>query len=317
MTRLWLAVLLCMVYGVSFARGEPEEDTFLWRVSKNGPTSYLLGTVHVGPVNGKLPEQYVELIKHVESVVVESNSDETESPDYLQDLATMNDMMYETNPLHKTIGDVRIVLINRALKQGEEPLQIDRNTRMQPWAVWAMLESMYSPKGYSYQYGIDNLLIQEAKKQSKQVVALERLEGMRYMESVPEDKVIRRLDKMIAHHKAILQEEIELVTQYQRQEAKQIWADINNPVKQMRYVSKKDQAYWNDFLFDRLLTERNQTWLNKLVTILPQKPALVAVGSAHLFGEQGLILRLRQIGYKVEPILLNSKQKEVKSVAVN
>ena len=53
------------------------------------------------------------------------------------------------------------------------------------------------------------------------------------------------------------------------------------------------------------------------MTILPQKPALVAVGSAHLFGEQGLILRLRQIGYKVEPILLNSKQKEVKSVAVN
>ena len=304
MKRLF-TIWLLLVASVAHARGTPEADTFLWQVSKEGrPVSYLLGTIHIGKVNDTLPEPYLTALRQVNRLVVESNSNDTESPGYQQDLAAMQSMLYESNPLHKTIGDVRIILINRALRKGQEPLQIDRSTHMQPWAVWMMLESMYSPKNYSYRYGIDNLLIQAAKKQNKPVVALERLEGMRYIESVPEEKVVRRLDKIIAHHNAILQEEADLVEQYQQQQAKQIWADINNPNKQMRYISKQDRAYWEDFMFNRLLAERNQNWLGKLVVMLPEQPTLVAVGAAHLFGEQGLILRLRQIGYRVEPLLL-------------
>ena len=305
MTRLWAFILMC-VCSATWARGEPEADTFLWRVSQAGrPTSYLLGTIHIGPVKGSLPLRYKAVVNQVGQVVVESNGDDTESPDYQRDLAAMYDMMYESNPLHETLGDTRIALLNRVLKQGEEELKIDRNTPMQPWAVWVLMESMYSPKGYSYRYGIDNLLIQEAKNQGKPVISLEKLEGMRYMETVPEDKVVRRLDKMIVHHKAILQEEVDLIGQYQRQEAGKIWADLNNPTQQLRYISKQDHAYWQDFMFNRLLKDRNQVWLGKLVSMLPQRPTLVAVGAAHLFGEQGLILRLRQLGYRVEPVMVD------------
>ena len=63
------------------------------------------------------------------------------------------------------------------------------------------------------------------------------------------------------------------------------------------------KIFLQHLMYQQLLVERNQQWLVRLVEILPQQPTLVAVGAAHLFGEQGLILRLRQVGYRVEPVL--------------
>ena len=51
-------------------------------------------------------------------------------------------------------------------------------------------------------------------------------------------------------------------------------------------------------LRDALLVRRNQTWMPALLTALaaPDKP-LVAVGTAHLVGPDGLVAMLDQNGY--------------------
>ena len=53
---------------------------------------------------------------------------------------------------------------------------------------------------------------------------------------------------------------------------------------------------------DILLYHRNQNWVKKLKTLLPQKSILVAVGAGHLPGEKGVINLLRKEGYKVTPV---------------
>ena len=79
-------------------------------------------------------------------------------------------------------------------------------------------------------------------------------------------------------------------------------------MREIRTVCKDASCNpWQEFLYEKLLVERNQTWLPKLIDILPQQPTLIAVGSAHLFGEQGLIVRLRQVGYQVQPIKVRSR----------
>jgi len=60
-------------------------------------------------------------------------------------------------------------------------------------------------------------------------------------------------------------------------------------------------------MYQQLLVARNQQWLLQLETLF-QKPGteLVLVGVAHMLGEQGLLTLLRQQGYQVEPVVLDT-----------
>ncbi|MDE6513095.1 MAG: TraB/GumN family protein [Muribaculaceae bacterium] len=51
----------------------------------------------------------------------------------------------------------------------------------------------------------------------------------------------------------------------------------------------------------RLITDRNTAWVAKLIEIMPNESVLLAVGTGHLPGPDGLIEQLRKAGYKVEP----------------
>ena len=53
---------------------------------------------------------------------------------------------------------------------------------------------------------------------------------------------------------------------------------------------------------DALLKNRNINWVNQLKTILPKKNIFIAVGAAHLFGNDGLIDLLWKEGYTVKGI---------------
>jgi uncharacterized protein YbaP (TraB family) len=56
-------------------------------------------------------------------------------------------------------------------------------------------------------------------------------------------------------------------------------------------------------MYDRLLIERNRTWLPKIEALFSRpKPAFVVVGAAHLVGPDGLLQMLKAKGYKVEQL---------------
>jgi uncharacterized protein YbaP (TraB family) len=53
---------------------------------------------------------------------------------------------------------------------------------------------------------------------------------------------------------------------------------------------------------DILLYNRNKNWVEKLKTIMPGSPVVVAVGAGHLPGDKGVINLLRKAGYTVKPV---------------
>jgi hypothetical protein len=53
---------------------------------------------------------------------------------------------------------------------------------------------------------------------------------------------------------------------------------------------------------DLLLYARNRKWAKELKTLMPGGTLLIAVGAAHLPGEQGVINLLRKDGYTVTPV---------------
>ncbi|WP_416189405.1 TraB/GumN family protein [Neisseria sp. CCUG17229] len=297
--RYFFCLLLWLFATSASAKGTPEADTFLYEISKPGrPVSYLLGTIHVGKLNATLPADYRRTLNRVSQLVVETNESSMSAADNLHMLR----MMADKRPLKQSLGNARMRRLQNVLATGQEPADFSPDSQIKPWAFWLLTQSTFNPKGYSYEYGIDNLLIQRAKNLNKPVIALEGTEQLSYFIHLPEDAIIRSFDALEKQHQAFLNDIVTLEDDYRHQRAKKTWAEIANPAYQLRFLPRRDHPLWHELMYDTLLTQRNQVWLPKLIEILPHKPTLIAVGAAHLFGEQGLIVRLRQVDYQVKPV---------------
>ncbi len=303
---LWLGLLLTApAWALNL---QPEAETFLWKVERGGqPVSYLLGTIHVGVVGARLSPSDQYALGQVSQLVVESDADELQQPGQSQYMAAMLQAMQDNRPLQSSMGRVRLWALNRMLQGGQEPVHFAADRQQKPWVVWSTVQSLHQPKGYSYQYGVDNLLLQAARAQGKPIRTLEKLEGIHYIAALPEDKILRSLDSSIRHNRALMREQADLVRQYRQREVSAMMRDVADFERSTQYLPRQDRRFWYDFLQQKLLIERNQAWLPQLVDTLPKQSSLVAVGTAHLFGEQGLIQRLRQLGYRVSPVLPSSQ----------
>lgn len=51
-----------------------------------------------------------------------------------------------------------------------------------------------------------------------------------------------------------------------------------------------------------ILRDRNKKWLPKILTAMREKPTMFVFGSGHLVGEEGIIAKLQEAGYKVEQV---------------
>jgi len=53
-----------------------------------------------------------------------------------------------------------------------------------------------------------------------------------------------------------------------------------------------------------LFQQKDSDWVIQLDEMMQEKSCFIAVGAAHLAGEEGMIKLLRENGYKVDPICL-------------
>ena len=56
------------------------------------------------------------------------------------------------------------------------------------------------------------------------------------------------------------------------------------------------------YMNDVLIVTRNEEWMSNIIPMIHEDCSLIAVGALHLIGPDGLIAKLRDRGYKVEPI---------------
>ena len=67
-------------------------------------------------------------------------------------------------------------------------------------------------------------------------------------------------------------------------------------------LSPAQQQQFADWFVQQMIVARNRNWLPKIQAEAAKQPTLFAVGTAHLVGNQGLIMLLRNNGYQVEPM---------------
>ncbi len=261
----------------------------LWQVEKDGKTSYLMGTVHVGTAQmAQLPEKVLNAIKRTDEVVVEVDISEL-TPIQIQQMALPHMLL----PAGKTLQTELKKDTYNALKNyfAERQIDIQLFNQMKPWAVSLTIAAMeYQRAGFNEQFGIDKQVIKFAKEQNIAVSDLETFEGQMaifdsfspYSDLMITD-TLNQLNEMDAHFKLIVDN----------------WLDGDYVALNEYYQKTFKGSEFGKRTEAALLTNRNNNWMTQLSPRLSQESLFVAVGALHLVGDSGLVKQLKAQGYKV------------------
>ena len=312
-TVLFLALLpLSVLPAAAGGRtdGAPEADTFLWQVSRGGrPAGYLIGTVHVGKKGSTLSGNFQAALKDSRRLVLETEAlDESYLLAHPIDALRLIRLTLSDRPLKDTLGQARLDKIRAQLKgSAAENLAgaVTPESRLAPQQLLANLGYAFLPGSeYGAEYGVDMLLLAEARRQGKPVHGLEFDEPLVYLNSIGVETAARAIDAMLADAAQSRKSVVRLIALHSQNRAREMWRVMkSSDERSLKGLPKQDQAALKDLFDNKLLKQRNQNWLPKLDGYLSRPGGTtVAVGAAHLFGRHGLIVQLRQRGYTVKPL---------------
>ena len=281
-------------------KSKPLEKTLLWEISGNGLTkpSYLYGTIHmICKDDASLGDSLVAAIQRSDRVYFEVDMDNLmEMVMAFKDFKMRNDT---------TLGDLLSKEDYQKVKEFMESksslLPFSKLETFKPMLVSSLL--MESDAGCEQAVAMEQLIMEEAKKNSKRV---EGLETMSYQasifDSIPYKLQAEQLLKYVKDEndsKGKADKQFEEMTEaYKSQDIEKLGDFIN-----------EDEGIGG--YGDVLLYNRNRNWVKKLKSIMPEKSVVVAVGAGHLAGEKGVIKLLRKEGYTVKPVKYKMRMERV------
>lgn len=298
MKKLGAGLIVSLIAMASFAQEETNNNTLLWKISGNGleKSSYLFGTIHL------LCEEDAVLSKNMMKAI--RDCDEV----YFE--VDMDNMFEMINVMGKMKMKGDTTLKDLLSKEDYEKVKsyFENKGSMLPFS---MLET-YKPilAASTLEQGsmscentamMEQVIMKEAKDYKKKIKGLET---MGYQASVLDSIPYKLQAQQLVNY-------IDAVTngdESNKQMEEMFRAYKDQDLKKLEDLMVETDAGMAGFT-DILLYHRNQNWVQKLKTLLPDASILIAVGAGHLPGEKGVINLLRKEGYKVTPV-------ENKSVAL-
>jgi len=195
----------------------------------------------------------------------------------------------EGKTIHSELSFEAIDLLVERCKNGALDFKMVQTFR--PWkATFVVLASLWRSMGFSSDLGLDKYIFGTFLSSKKQTISLEDSLGVlllfeRLSREDQENFLIKNL------------ESIELVTKHIEglHEAWKLGSE--ELIIKLCHEPLKITPYF----FQRFILERNVAWLPKITKLIDRNdPSLVAVGTAHLFGESNIIDLLISAGYNIE-----------------
>ena len=262
----------------------------LWKVQGAHETVYLFGTVHV-----MKPEVHWQTAK-VEEAFQASDTLYLEIAK-VDDMASMQPLVMElgmdqVHGLSTKVSKEDVGLLDGAAKTmglpGEQVFE-----PMQPWMAYMTLQVLPMIKaGYSPQSGIDLKLTEDAKAAGKPVIGFETVgQQLHYLADFPEAQQVELLHQELVDLPKAPAETDAMVGAWTSGDVDKIGA-LENGEFQQKYPA----------IYKKLVVERNARWVDQLATLLKSEKAgtaFVAVGAAHLAGQDSLQRGLEAKGFKV------------------
>lgn len=264
-------------------------ETSMWKVSKDGASLYLGGTVHIlRESDYPLPPAFSVAFDAADMVILEAPELDAEE--------TMRVMLDKwLLPSYLTLKDALGESAYRALEEfcDEQKIPIGAFSRFKPYPVLTLITAgLLAGLQYSAP-GVDKYFQSRAEETGKPIAYLESAEyqmelladlGMEYGEAyfLSEIESFSRIDETREKMAAMIDD----------------WKagrDVGGDLLEMR---ERFPA-----VYAALMYGRNMAWLNQIEGYLKTPPVeMVLVGSAHLYGPDGLLLKLVERGCAVRQL---------------
>ncbi len=283
--------LLCAALGLAATLAHAQvQKPLLWELSKNGKTTTLFGSLHVGkpdfyPISAAVRARF----DAAEVIAVEA--------DVTQDATRVacNKFATTTEKLTKLLPEEEMVQLTRYAQASGLDLKVLDGRKL--WMVNLILTvTELKQLGVDFEDGIDLVVTREAHYLKKKVVEIEgpkqceslagddgaeAIAGMnRFLASVRENKMERRINDMIAAYRIGDGEAIAKIS---------VDEFGDNPLGQR---SRK-----------RIFDDRHPSMAETIDGYFAKKERhFVVVGAGHMFGQGNLLQALEKRGIKVTPV---------------
>ncbi|KPV97913.1 TraB family protein [Pseudoalteromonas sp. P1-9] len=261
----------------------------LWQIEKNGVTSYLVGTVHLGDQQmAGLPSYVKSAIEKTDKLVVEVDLSKVNPIEQQQ--VMMNYMML---PAGKTLQSELSAKNYKALSSymAKLGLGMELFQQMQPFAVMLQITLMeYQKAGYQDSFGIDKQVMNVAQRLQIPIMQLETLEQQMGM--------FKGFSK---HNNKMIEDGLKELADMDKYFNRLIgnWKRGNDSALENYYRETFTGDSYSALTEKVLLTDRNNNWVDQLKAPLTKQPHFIAVGALHLYGPQGLLKLLEKEGFKL------------------
>lgn len=300
MKKLSAGLLMSLVAITTLAQ-QKENNTLLWKIAGNGinKPSYLFGTIHmICKEDAFLSNNLVSAIEKADRVYLELDMD-----NLFEMIGTMAKMkMTNDTTLADLLTPDEYKKVKDHFESNSTLLPFSMLETYKPLMTSALL--MESGIGCDEQVAMEQLIMEEAKKNGKRIEGLETMAyQMSVFDSIPYKIQAQELLKSISIGNKDTdsdKEFTEIMKAYKEQDLEKLGA----------VISKSDGGMMQ--YQDILLNNRNRNWVEKLKTLLLEKSLVIAVGAGHLPGENGVINLLKKAGFTLTPVQnKSSKPREI------
>lgn len=264
-----------------------QEKSLLWEISGNGlnESSYLFGTVHLIPkADFFLPEGTEELLKSSKQLVLEM--DISDPGIQFKLLAGMK--LDSGKSLKDFYSPKEYEFLGKKLEK-QYDMNLEAVQFMKPVFVQQNMMITYLTEGEFTSY--EGYFMKLAEARNIPVFGLETLEDqLAAINSMPDSLQARSLLKSVKSKKSSSKVMDELVKLYKNQDVEALFQAVLS-----------DKSEFKGFE-NELLINRNKKWIPAIKSKMAEQKVFIAVGAAHLGGEQGVIALLRKEGYEVKPV---------------
>ncbi len=276
-----ILILFSILFLSAALSAAPVEKPLLYKITKDGISSYMLGTIHIQIDFDDLPKVVHQKFEQAEMFAMETNLNAI-TPDVMK----FYQLYPEGDSLRNYISEEAFKLLTMLIPD----VPAERLETLRPWFLQSNLIKILSSSSKEGTGGLD-LQLQAAAKESGKTLS--------YMESWVHQFEV--LDKMTTP------ESLESLIMYLAEQMQR-----SNPLQQMLdYYKAGNQEglctmiqAQGEAANEILLYERNRNWIG-LIDMMHYnyENAFMAVGAGHFCGEQGVLQLLEKRGYTVERVL--------------
>ena len=262
-----------------------------WVVKDSDTTLYLYGTIHV--LNPDLKWQTAGMLADFDKaahVIFELAPDQM-TPQVMQPLMFGGGLFGPDDNLANHVSPEKYTKLVALLQNIQVPP--DFTNKMKPWLAAIMLAQVsFLQEGFNAEIGVEKTLTARAQENNQSIGGLESAaEQLGYFANMPMEQQLKFLNISI--------DDIDKAgDQLNEMLAAWIIGDIV-ALNNLMHEGMKDIPE----VYDVLLSGRNKNWISQIKVVMETPGTIfLAVGAAHMPGDDGVVNLLKEAGYEVQRV---------------